>query len=177
MRNASGSLRRRRSTWKAATPLSSQHTTSPSIRQERTLRWFTASNHQREAGSPVIAAPGQQSDAHRIATGHQPIAIVVDLANSGVLSLSWRSPTRHNRPRSSRLASRRSPLIRKCLSAYAGCRCGRRTGFCNCKNGEPAAKHHQALNRPKLQRHPSFAAIPEFSAGSRPTNRPTIHHA
>ena len=27
----------------AATPLSSQHTTSPSIRQERTVRWFTAS--------------------------------------------------------------------------------------------------------------------------------------
>ena len=30
-------------TEKAATPFSSQHTTSPSIRQERTLRWFTAS--------------------------------------------------------------------------------------------------------------------------------------
>ena len=29
-------LRRRRRTWKAVTPLSSRHTTSPSIRQERT---------------------------------------------------------------------------------------------------------------------------------------------
>jgi hypothetical protein len=28
---------------KAATPFSSQHTTSPSIRHDRTLRWFTAS--------------------------------------------------------------------------------------------------------------------------------------
>ena len=30
------------STWNAATPLSSQQTTSPSIRQERTFRWLTA---------------------------------------------------------------------------------------------------------------------------------------
>jgi len=29
--------------WKVASPRSSQHTTSPSIRQDRTLRWFTAS--------------------------------------------------------------------------------------------------------------------------------------
>jgi len=33
-----------RSRWKAVTPCASQHTTSPSIRQDRTLRWFTASS-------------------------------------------------------------------------------------------------------------------------------------
>ena len=32
-----------RSSWNEVTPFSSQHTTSPSIRQDRTLRWFTAS--------------------------------------------------------------------------------------------------------------------------------------
>ena len=42
-RNARSSCRRWRSFWKMATPRSSQHTASPSMRQDRTLRWFTAS--------------------------------------------------------------------------------------------------------------------------------------
>ena len=42
-RKARASFRRWRSVAKMARPRSSQHTTSPSIRQERTFRWFTAS--------------------------------------------------------------------------------------------------------------------------------------
>jgi hypothetical protein len=49
-RKARASFRRRRSVEKIARPLSSQHTTSPSIRQERTLRSFTASTTSGVAG-------------------------------------------------------------------------------------------------------------------------------
>ena len=38
-------------------------------------------DHQREAVRPAIAAPGNQADAAGISTGHQPIAIVLDLVN------------------------------------------------------------------------------------------------
>jgi hypothetical protein len=38
-----GLVLRRRRTWNTAKPRSSQQTTSPSIRTDRTLRWFTAS--------------------------------------------------------------------------------------------------------------------------------------
>jgi hypothetical protein len=41
--NACGSFCLRRITRKTAKPFSSQQTASPSIRQDRTLRWFTAS--------------------------------------------------------------------------------------------------------------------------------------
>ena len=36
---------------------------------------------EREAAGPVVAAAGQQPDAHGIAPGHQPIAVVLDLVN------------------------------------------------------------------------------------------------
>ena len=45
-RKARASLRRRRSVEKIARPLSSQHTTSPSIRPERTLRWLHRLHHE-----------------------------------------------------------------------------------------------------------------------------------
>ena len=38
-------------------------------------------DHQREAVRPVIAPPGNQADANGIATGHQPVAVVLDLVN------------------------------------------------------------------------------------------------
>src|SRR6476620_11644213 len=34
-----------------------------------------------EAAGPVIAAPSQQPDAHRIAPGHERVAVVLDLVN------------------------------------------------------------------------------------------------
>ena len=64
-----------------ATPLSSQHTTSPSIRQDRTLRWFTASTTSGIALRPVVAPAGDQPDAHGVAPGHEPEAVVLDLVN------------------------------------------------------------------------------------------------
>ncbi len=36
---------------------------------------------QREAARPVVAVAGEQADAGRVAAGHQPIAIVLDLVN------------------------------------------------------------------------------------------------
>ena len=38
-------------------------------------------DHQRIAVGPVVAAAGDQPDAHRIAPGHQPVAVVLDLVN------------------------------------------------------------------------------------------------
>jgi hypothetical protein len=38
-------------------------------------------HHEREAGGPVVTAPGQQPDAHGIAPGHQPVAVVLDFVN------------------------------------------------------------------------------------------------
>ena len=58
-----------------------QHTTSPSIRHNRTLRWFTASANQRIALRPVVAPAGDQPDAYRIAPGQQPETVVLDLVN------------------------------------------------------------------------------------------------
>ena len=55
----------RRSMWKAATPRMSQHTTSPSMRQDLTLRWFTASTISGKR-LPVVAAAGQQSTNSRV---------------------------------------------------------------------------------------------------------------
>ena len=72
--------RRCRRSWNEVTPCSSQHTTSPSIRQERTLRWFTAST-TRGALRPVVAPAGDQPDAHGVAACHQPDAVVLDLVN------------------------------------------------------------------------------------------------
>ena len=80
-RNACGSFRRRRSTWKTATPRSSQHTTSPSIRHERTLRWLTASTISGKRLDQSLPRLSQQPDAHRIAPGHEPVAVVLDLVN------------------------------------------------------------------------------------------------
>ena len=57
------SCRRLRSVEKIARPRSSQHTTSPSIRQDRTLKWFTASTM---SGKPP---------------DHQTIEVVLDLVN------------------------------------------------------------------------------------------------
>ena len=37
--------------------------------------------HQRIALRPVIAAPGDEPDAHGIAAGHEPEAVVLDLVN------------------------------------------------------------------------------------------------
>src|SRR6266852_2103902 len=36
---------------------------------------------QREAARPVVAVAGEQADAGRVAAGHQPIAVVLDLVN------------------------------------------------------------------------------------------------
>jgi hypothetical protein len=38
-------------------------------------------DHQRIALRPVVAPAGDQPDAHRIAPGHQPEAVVLDLLN------------------------------------------------------------------------------------------------
>ena len=38
-------------------------------------------DHERIAGRPVIAPAGNQPDANGIATGHEPIAVVLDLVN------------------------------------------------------------------------------------------------
>ena len=35
-------------------------------------------DYEREAVRPVIAAPGDEPDAHGIAPGHQPVAVVLD---------------------------------------------------------------------------------------------------
>jgi hypothetical protein len=37
--------------------------------------------YEREAVGPVIAAPGQKTDAHGIAPGHEPVAVVLDFVN------------------------------------------------------------------------------------------------
>src|SRR4029078_4784331 len=58
-----------------------QHTTSPSIRHNRTLRWFTASPTQGIALRPVVPPAGDQPDAYRIAPGQQPETVVLDLVN------------------------------------------------------------------------------------------------
>ena len=52
------------------------HTISPSIRQDRTLRWFTASI-RREAICPVVAPSGNQPDAHGIPPGHSLLSRVL----------------------------------------------------------------------------------------------------
>ena len=38
-------------------------------------------DHEREAVRPVVAPAGDQPDADRIAAGHQPVAVVLDLVN------------------------------------------------------------------------------------------------
>jgi hypothetical protein len=38
-------------------------------------------HHQREAGRPVVPPAGDQPDAYRIAPGHQPVAVVLDLVD------------------------------------------------------------------------------------------------
>jgi hypothetical protein len=62
-------------------PRSLQQTTSPSIRLDLTLRWFTASTTKGVAGSSRRSPAGNQPDAHGIAPGHQPEAVVLDLVN------------------------------------------------------------------------------------------------
>ena len=37
--------------------------------------------HQRVALRPVVAPAGDQPDAHRVAPGHEPEAVVLDLVN------------------------------------------------------------------------------------------------
>ena len=48
--------------------------------------------HQRIALRPVIAALGDEPDAHGIAAGHQPVAIVLDLMHPA--RPGWRLLTR-----------------------------------------------------------------------------------
>ena len=62
-----------------ANPRSSQHTTRP-IRQERTLRWFTAST-TRGSAAPSHDRPCDQADPDRISAGHEPEPVVLDLVN------------------------------------------------------------------------------------------------
>jgi hypothetical protein len=70
------------STWNAATPLSSQQTTSPSIRQERTFRWLTAcTTSGNRGGGPIVAPTGDQPDAHGATPSHEAVAVVLDLVN------------------------------------------------------------------------------------------------
>jgi hypothetical protein len=38
-------------------------------------------DHERVAPGPVMAVAGNQPDAHRITTGHEPVAVVLDLVN------------------------------------------------------------------------------------------------
>jgi hypothetical protein len=38
-------------------------------------------DNKRETVCPIITSPGQEPDADRIAPGHQPIAVVLDLVN------------------------------------------------------------------------------------------------
>jgi hypothetical protein len=49
-------------------------------------------DHEREAVRPVIASPGDQPDAHGVASGHQPIAVVLDLIHPA--RPGWRSLAR-----------------------------------------------------------------------------------
>jgi hypothetical protein len=37
--------------------------------------------HKWEADRPVVAAAGDQPDADRVAPGHQPVTVVLDLVN------------------------------------------------------------------------------------------------
>ena len=37
--------------------------------------------HQRITGRPVVAPAGDQPDAHGVAPGHEPVAVVLDLVN------------------------------------------------------------------------------------------------
>jgi hypothetical protein len=48
--------------------------TSPSIRQERTLRWFTASTTNGKRSLQSLPAAGDQPDTHGIPPGHQTVA-------------------------------------------------------------------------------------------------------
>ena len=38
-------------------------------------------HYEREAVGPVVAPPGQQPNAHGIAPGHEPVAVVLDFVN------------------------------------------------------------------------------------------------
>jgi hypothetical protein len=59
----------------------SQHTASPSIRQGRTLRWFTASTTSGKRIVQSFAAAGDQPDADGVPASHEPVAVVLDLVN------------------------------------------------------------------------------------------------
>ena len=59
--------------------------------------------HQRIALRPVIAALGDEPDAHGIAAGHQPEAVVLDLVNPiragrGLVGWGWEAGLDEARP-------------------------------------------------------------------------------
>jgi hypothetical protein len=59
--------------------------------------------HQRIALRPVIAALGDEPDAHGIAAGHQPEAVVLDLVNPigagrGLVGWGWEAGFDETRP-------------------------------------------------------------------------------
>ena len=74
-RKARGSVRLLRSSWKEVTPYSSQHTTSPSIRQERTFRWSTASGTAQALLPPItveVPSPWRVLAASLLGIGRLP---------------------------------------------------------------------------------------------------------
>src|SRR4051794_34945391 len=92
-RNAYGSFRLWRRSWNEVTPIASQHTLAVDQAGPH-LEIVHGHDHERVALRPVIAPAGDQTDAHRVATGHQPEAIVLDLVYLH-LRLSDPCPTRH----------------------------------------------------------------------------------
>jgi hypothetical protein len=62
-----------------ATLIAAHHLAVDQARADRQM--VDCLHDKREAPGPVIAAPSQQPDARRIAPGHEPVAIVLDLVN------------------------------------------------------------------------------------------------
>ena len=60
-------------------------------------------DHERVAVRPVVAPAGDQPDAHGIAPGHQPVAVVLDLVNPvgagrGLVGGGWEAGFDEARP-------------------------------------------------------------------------------
>ena len=45
------------------------------------MRWFTASTTNGKRADQSLPIAGEKADAHGIATGHEPVAVVLDLVN------------------------------------------------------------------------------------------------
>ena len=60
-------------------------------------------DHERIALRPVVAPAGDQPDAHGVAAGHEPVAVVLDLVNPvgagrGLVGWGWEAGFDEARP-------------------------------------------------------------------------------